>query len=786
MKLVSAVVSVLAVSCVLGGACRCQAAEPPAPSAEDLGFFESKIRPLLAEHCYECHSAQAKNLQGGLRLDLASGVRAGGDSGAAVVPGKPDESLLIEAVRYGSDQLQMPPDGKLPDADIELLKDWVARGAPYPDDGQQAQSRKRSIDFAAGRSFWSFQPLAAVPPPGHDPRATERRIDAFILAELEAHRLSPSPAADRRTLIRRACFDLTGLAPSPEEVEAFVNDESPDAYARLVERLLASPHYGERWGRFWLDLVRYCDIPEAWVESGAQAWLYRDWVVRALNADLPYNQFIVRQLAADQSPDATPADIPALGFLGLSPVYWKELKLDHNVIKAVVAEEWEERINTLSSSLLGLTVSCARCHDHKFDPISTEDYYALAGVFSSIRQAPRPMLPEPEALAVSDAVERVKELEEQVKKLQAQTPATDEAKQQIATTQAEIEKIKQATPHYDSLLAYAVVDASLHVLPDGPDHTKLEYKPEAQDVAIQVRGNPTRTTTVVPRRFLTVLSPEPPPVFHQGSGRLELAKAIVGEGGPLAARVIVNRIWKQHFGRGLVETTSNFGVQGLRPTHPALLEDLAARFVQSGWSWKWLHREIMLSATYRQSSARHAAHDEIDPDNRYLWRMNRRRLEVEAWRDAMLSAGGALERSLGGPSVDLGLAENHRRTLYATVKRRDLNDLLRLYDFPDPTAHSPGREPTTTPLQQLFVLNSDFVSAQAAALAARVRAEAPGFVEGQVRRAYQLLYGRDPTASELQIAGEFLGASAAAPPGDELWREYAQALLGSNELMFVD
>jgi hypothetical protein len=415
-------------------------------------------------------------------------------------------------------------------------------------------------------------------------------------------------------------------------------------------------------------------------------------------------------------------------------VYWKELKLDKEVIKSIVAEEWEERIGTLGATFLGLTIGCARCHDHKFDPITQADYYALAGVLASTRQIDRPLLPA------------------------------------------------KGAP-----LAAVVEDASLFVLADGPHHTKLDYRPGvAQDVAIQVRGSPTKLGPVTPRRFLAVLSGPASRPFRQGSGRLELARAIVGEGAPLTARVIVNRVWMHHFGAGLVATPSYFGTQGARPTHPELLDDLAARFVASGWSLKWLHREIVLSAAYQQTSSPDARKQAIDPDNRWLWRMNRRRLDVEAWRDAMLAVSGTLSRQVGGPALDLGQPGNTRRTLYGLVRRRELHDLLRLNDFPDPLTHSAVRVPTTTALQQLFTLNSPLLRHQAEALARRLQAEAAG-PQPRIRRAYTLLFGRPPTDRELLLSVAFL--TEGKPGGQaerDRWLEYAQVLLASNELLFID
>jgi hypothetical protein len=760
------------------------AAEP----AADRDFFERQVRPLLVERCYSCHSTAAKKHKGGLLLDTRTAILKGGDSGPAAVPGEPDRSRLIEAVRYGREELQMPPKGRLPPKEVAVLEEWVRRGVPFPSSAEGVSARA-APNLAEGRRWWSFQPLRKVTPPAvRDGSWPRRRIDSYLLAELEEHGLAPAAVADRRVLIRRATFDLVGLPPAPEEVEAFVNDPAPDAYERLIERLLAAPQYGERWGRFWLDLARYADVTEPWADVKAPAHVYRDWVVRALNEDVPYDRFVRLQLAADLMPGAAPADRAALGFLGLSPTYWKELKLDRDVIRTVVAEEWEERIHTLSSTFLGLTVACARCHDHKFDPITQADYYALAGIFASTRLADRPMLPDKIAGPVMQARARVQSLQGEIDKLRAKKPLPPEAAKQIEQLNGQVAEIRRATPQIDAPLAPGVDDASLYVLPDGEHRTKLEYRPGAAlDVAMQVRGNPANPGPVVPRRFLAVLSPDPPRPFRQGSGRLELANAIVTDAAPLAARVIVNRVWKHHFGAGLVETPSDFGSQGARPSHPELLDDLAARFVTNGWSLKWLHREIMLSAAYRQSSQANARTQAADPDNRWLGRMNRRRLEVEAWRDAMLAVTGTVRLDMGGPARELGDLSNRRRTLYGTITRRELTDLLRLHDVPDATIHSAGRVPTTTPLQGLFVLNSPLMQAESAALVRRLKAEAPGGPEERVRRAYLLLYGRPATDGQVRVAAEFLAAGKpGAPVSDAVWEEYAQVLLASNEFLFID
>jgi hypothetical protein len=756
-------------------------------ASQDVDFYERKVRPLLARRCYECHSRGSKRPEGGLTLDTRAGVLAGGESGPLINSDQPDESLLLQVIRYDGD-LQMPPAGKLSGAERELIVQWVRRGAAMPDDGT-ALAERPSIDFAAGKQFWAFQPpQRSRAPAGETSDRSAGVIDAFLQAALRQRGLRPSQPADARTLIRRASFDLLGLPPRPEDVEQFVNDTAPDAYQRLIDRLLASPHYGERWGRYWLDLTRYADGNTTSLEVRGRAWLYRDWVVKALNEDMPYDEFVGRQLAADQLPDYQPADLAALGFWGLSPAYFKELKLSPAIIQSIVADEWEERIDALGRTFLGLSLACARCHDHKFDPVSTDDYYALAGVVASTRLIDRFVIPEPQAAAVRQAAEQVQSLSAQVKQLQGAKSATADDKARLAQLQSRIQAIERDTPHYDSAMAHAVDDAALYVLADGPAHTKLEYKPnQALDVPVQIRGNPMKPGRVVPRRFLTVLSSDPPRPFVQGSGRLELAQAIVRDAAPLSARVMVNRVWAHHFGRGLVETVSDFGSQGQRPSHPELLDDLTCRFIEAGWSLKWLHREIMTTAAYRQSSHLDAARFAVDPDNRWLWRMDRRRLDVEAWRDAMLASCGNLDPRIGGAPLILSSADNYRRTLYGKIDRSDPDAMLRLFDFPDPSAHAPRRVPTTTALQQLFVLNGPLMLRQAAALARRLTTEEPADAESIVRRAYRDLLARQPSPQELRLGLDFLAADdRARTPELPVVQQYCQALLGSNEFLFVD
>ncbi|HEX3147487.1 MAG TPA: DUF1553 domain-containing protein [Gemmataceae bacterium] len=743
------------------------------PATADSTFFEQKIRPLLVEQCYSCHSASAKKVKGGLLLDSREAILKGGDTGPAAVAGEPDKSLLLKAVRYKDTDLQMPPKSKLSDRDVANLEQWIRGGMAFPS-ASVTQKTTRKIDIEAGRKFWSFQPLKRAEPEA-GARATSR-VDAFVQAEFSKRQIQPASPASRAALLRRAKFDLLGLPPTPEEVDAFVNDPSPTAFATRVDKWLASPQYGERWARMWLDLARYCDISEQWSESKGQPHHYRDWVIRAFNADMPYPRFLRLQLAADQISDARTEDLAALGFIGLSPTYWKELQLPTEIIKTIVSDEYEERIHTLSSTFLGLNIACARCHDHKFDPITNEDYYALAGIFASTKLSDQSLMNGVSGEKVAQAREEVVKLEGEIKKLNGKKEKDATAK--IDDMQKQVAKLKE-TPGFNSQLTPGVRDASLQVVNAiGTHGSRVIYDEKPHDIAIEIRGNPNKPGPLVPRRFVTVLSRGTPAPFSHGSGRLDLANALVSDAEPLLARVIVNRVWKQHFGVGIVETPSDFGMQGDRPSHPDLLDDLAARFAASGWSIKWLHREIMLSATYQQASGTPPA---ADAGYRYYSRVPRRRLDVEAWRDALMFVTGTLNMEAGGPATELNLPANHRRTIYGVVRRRELTDILRLYDFPDPVTHSPNRTPTITPLQQLFTLNSPLMVEQSTALVNRLQKEAGADPDKRIERAYRLLFGRSPTAKERE-----LGLAFVKPNNADVWQEYAQVLLGSNEFQFVD
>jgi Protein of unknown function (DUF1553)/Protein of unknown function (DUF1549)/Planctomycete cytochrome C len=1180
------------------------------PDLAGLEFFESKIRPVFVANCYECHSADSKTLQGGLRVDDRDGLAKGGDSGPALVAKDANASLILKALRY--DGLEMPPKGKLPATVVADFEHWIKIGAPDPRERSQTSPiATGKLNFVEASHYWSFQPPKTSPPPAvKQVDWPERDLDRFVLARLEQKGLKPSAPADRRTLIRRVYFDLIGLPPSPDEVEAFVNDTSKNAFATVVDRLLDSPHYGERWGRHWLDVARYAEDQAHTFKARnyPQGYHYRDWVVDALNRDMPYDRFVAEQIAGDLlgSPN-DPQRLSALGLFALGPVYYQ----DNGEQAKALADEWDDRIDTLTRGVLGLTVSCARCHDHKFDPITTADYYALAGIFASSEYQERPIVPQEiiEQRSQADAAVKTQQLQvdrflnDEARKLrvtlvqeipvymkaawkainqQRAKPGDKKLLAQIAQSEklsevllkrwedyltATSAEVQQSRPYLsewyawvgkqdpksdlsadadaqnvvqklsDDLVALvqsklpqrerlfdefgenfafvkaedraavapgvfplgnvfddstgvsltsavstdkfgaAATDNSLgvdrvvqgwgkqtQIAPDlhfdfsqlgsderqhggvtndgwdgtggirtlgqrfpsnaprteqgigmhanalitfdldelrragllpadqrfvfraersglnddvfgtesanvhlavivsrphrkkdvydgiiagcvngqpvkvaendrvyyfggelppplkangtfakfevavpgdakyltlvstgagigsaentiSSDHAvfsgaRLELDPlsettvavaaegsdkpvrsdaeqqqarvdarllseffadqgllaipgnevdkrlaesaaqqlkqlrdeqerlkkaaaaiqvltahslmegQGRDLKIYLQGNPTKQGDVAPRSMPVVFTGgERKPLATTGSGRAELAAAIASRDNPLTARVIVNRVWRGHFGFGLVRTPSNFGHLGEPPTHPELLDELAVRFMESGWSLKWLHREILLSATYRQCSAFRADANGIDPENRLLWRMNRKRLEVEPWRDAMLAVTGELDRTVGGPPVDLASGGNRRRTLYAFISRHQLNDLLRLFDFPDPNITSDRRSITTVPLQQLFVLNSDFMTQRARALAARLNANKELDDDRKIRQAFAWLYGRLPGDDELSLGRTFLKSAAETTRGGNTlspWEQYALALLGTNEFSFID
>jgi cytochrome c553 len=875
-------------------------------------FFEKSVRPVLVERCVSCHNAD--KAKGGLRLDSRDGVLKGGDSGPAVVPGKPADSLLVKALSHADTELKMPPAGKLPAAEVVALAKWVEIGMPWPD--KLVLTSPNAIEKAAAR-HWAFQPIKRPEPPkpGHPPDlsspARRNPIDVFIGAKLADKGLALSPRADKRTLIRRATFDLHGLPPTPDEIDAFLKDDAPDAYGKLLDRLLASPRYGERWARHWLDVARYADNKGYVFFEGKEypwAWTYRDYVIKALNDDVPFDRFVTEQLAADLVPCG---DQAALGFLTVGGHFMNNT---HDII--------DDRIDVVTRGLMGLTVTCARCHDHKFDPIPAADYYSLYGIFRSSTEptvpplaGPAPKEPEYQLYAAELAIReqklvnfvtvRHKALVDGARSRAAeyllaahaarnQPPADDfmliadasdlnpsmitrwrqflaDAKKrkhpafrhwhavaelsdaEFADKAPELLKgveganplvaaafalppksMKDVAATYGKLLAdidarakaagganlperaaeelrlilygpTAPADAPLaldwgflSLFPDrgtqaayqkllrelevwlakGPPRAMaLHDSTRPYDPRVFERGNPGRPGDAVPRQSVRVSNPNRKP-FVSGSGRLELAREIVSKDNPLTARVFVNRVWLHHFGRGLVGTPGDFGLRGDAPTHPALLDWLASEFASQGWGIKRLHKLIMTSAAYTQASLDRPDALTADPDNRLLWKQNRRRLEFEALHDATLAVSGQLDPKLGGPPVRL-FSGSTRRAVYGYVDRLEFPSLLTTFDVPNPAGLSPERTSTTVAPQALFMMNGQFTRAAAKKLAALPAVQKLKDVE-RIDLLYRTVYGRPPTADETKLAVAFVSK------GPDRWADLAHALLMTNEFCFVD
>ena len=784
------------------------------PTKSQLEFFENRIRPLLTDNCYSCHSHEATKLKGGLSLEFRELLLRGGETGPAIVPGDPEKSLLIKAVRYTDADLQMPPKGKkLSDEQVGWLVNWIKLGAPDPRTTNSAAYGKWGTK--SDRDHWSFKPVKQPALPAvKDKDWGQTPVDAFILAKLEENGMKPSPPADRRTLIRRATFDLTGLAPTLAETRDFLNDPAPDAFAKVVERLLASPAYGERWGRFWLDTARYSDT-KGDVKRNQEdfhypfAWTYRDYVVRAFNEDKPFNRFIVEQLAADKiNTGQDRSMLAAMGFLTVGERY------NGNANDII-----NDRIDVVTKGLLGLTVTCARCHDHKFDPIPTQDYYSLHGIFaSSVEPREDPFLGnlKTESPEYQEYARQHNDLEQKLTALGGNRKGGAAAKNKNLR--------QQRTELIRDLAMLEVAN------PGAPPRAMVLFdRQRVADSRVLLRGEAENPGEVVPRRFLEILAGPNRPVFRNGSGRLELANAIANPANPLTARVLVNRIWQHHFGEGFVTTPDDFGNQSAPPSHPELLDYLAARFMAEGWSIKQLHRRIMLSSVYQQGSRNNPRFAQIDPNNRLLWRANIRRLEFEAVRDSLLEIGGRLDTTLGGRPVNLGATPySTRRTIYGFVDRRNLPEVFNQFDFANPDITTGKRYDTIVPQQALFMMNSPLVVEQA-----RNLVNQPGFRnlpddEARVRWLYDSIYQREPSEVESKLALNFVNDSPGAEPvamglprnspggnrglnapangkkrpgGGAMtlatvpagglapvgaWAKYAHALLQANEAMFIN
>jgi Protein of unknown function (DUF1553)/Protein of unknown function (DUF1549)/Planctomycete cytochrome C len=775
-------------------------------SEEELAFFEKRVRPLLVNKCYECHSADSTEVHGELLVDSRATLRRGGLNGPAVLPGDIEHSLLVEAVRYENDELQMPPDEKLSDEEIADLERWVNMGAPDPRSIATKHLGKQ-IDIAAAREFWSLKPITNPTVPSVQQTDWPRTdVDRFVLAKMEEHGLTPAADTAKRVLLRRATFDLIGLPPTAEEIDAFLADESADAFAHVVDRLLGSPRYGERWGRHWLDVVRYADTAGDNSDFPIpQIHRYRNWVIDAFNRDQPYDEFVRDQLAGDLRGGVNEQQrierLIATGYVANSRRFGS--RVDDYPQHLTI----EDTIDNLGRSFLGMTISCARCHDHKFDPITTRDYYGLYGIFHSTRfpwpgieldQHQRNFVPllAPDKLAETEqAVKtRAEQLDEQVKKLKNLVEETKEDEKQAAEQKLkEAERLakehRELPPLFETL--YAVAEAETF-----------------EDVAIQLKGDPAHPGDVVPRHFLTVLGGQQLPADMEGSGRLQLAEWILADDNPLTARVMANRIWQHHFGRGINPTPNDFGQQGKPPTHPELLDHLATQFRAGGWSIKAMHRRIMLSRTYQQSSVRDEQAAVNDPNNQWLSSYPRRRLDAEAIRDTLLWLGNNLDLSPGGEhpfppqhswkftqhNPFKATYETNRRSIFLMTQRIQRHPFLAIFDGADPSTSTAARMSTTTPLQALYLMNDPFVHEQSSRFAERLLGEASDD-ESRIAIAYPLLLARPPSADEVLATTEFLANARELLKENnvesdqidaEAWRACVRSLFRLNEFVYLD
>jgi cytochrome c553 len=740
-----------------------------------IRFFESKVRPVLIQNCYSCHSAKSEKLKGGLRLDSREGMLKGGEVGPAIVAGQPEKSRLILAVQQTDKDLQMPPKSKLPDAAIADLAAWIRMGAPWPKEAAPVAAdtgTKTVSDYdRLRREHWAWQPLKRVPPPAvKDAAWPADDIDRFILARLEEKGLAPVGPADPYTLIRRVTFDLTGLPPSPEEVEAFAKDPSPAAFEKVVDRLLASPRFGERWGRHWLDLARYGESAGSTRNVPyPNAWRYRDYVIESFNEDKPYDRFIREQVAGDLLPGAGDEERIATGFLVLGSRDLNERNNEQYLMDSI-----DDAIDVTGRAVLGITVSCARCHDHKFDPVPTADYYALAGILKSSVFLPGVAnrgrgggqnYYHPELLVPLGAQAAV-----------APKPEPENPRKKGKTAKARPAK---SDPPVEGPAAMGVKEGA------------------PVDAKIYVRGDVDSPGATVPRGVLTLLKPIGQP--GRSSGRLALADWLVGPENPLTPRVMVNRIWKHLFGEGLVYSVDNFGTTGDKPSHPELLDHLALRFRDGGASVKKLIRSIVLTRAYRLSGEGRPSNAEIDPGNVLLWRANRRRLDAEAIRDAILAAGGRLEltppagspvqklppgQPIGGGKngASFGEVESRHRSVYLPILRDYVPDFLEVFDFAEPSTLTGRRDTTTVATQALMLLNSRFVVDQSKSFAERMLARPLPDDGARIEAAYLAALSRPPSAEERARATKFLGQAARAAA----WQGFCQALLASAEFRYLN
>jgi len=794
----------------------------PARAGDDMAFFESKVLPLLQSRCYECHSHE-KKIKGGLALDLKSGWQTGGDNGPAIVPGDVAKSHVIAAVRYTNPEMEMPPKGKLTASEIEIFERWVAMGAPDSRVKQAAAKSARVIDVEEGKKFWAFRPVCDEQVP-----AVQRAdwplnpVDRFILAKLEAKGLIPASDADAYTWLRRVSLDLTGLPPPPEDLAGF--DASPRSRAAAVDRLLQSSAFGERWARHWLDLTGYADqIGSANNVFAEHAWRYRDYVISAFNSDKPFDRFIREQIAGDlllaASPQERAANITATGFLVLGDVEIvavDKLKMECDLV--------DQQVSKIGTAFLGLTLGCARCHDHKFDPIAQTDYYAIAGMFrstdatyktdngvwSSVHKSELPETTEQKAVREQQLAEN----DAKIRQWETERDNTNKEKAalepQIANatkeTKPDLEKKRDEFAACIKTLNGQIEHAKFFA-PVAPKAFAVHDREKPSDMRITIRGNPYALGDPVKRGTLRVASwADFSPIPDSQSGRVQLADWIADARNPLTARVTVNRIWQKLFGEGLVRSVDYFGARGETPTHPELLDYLASRFIQSGWSQKQLIRELVLSRAYGMSSAHNATAAAKDPDNRLLWRMNRKRLDAEAIRDSMLAISGKLTPSSGGPALPLEFPENvtnlspkavnppafvfkklrpvqdFERTIYLPVIRTAAQPgsakLRDVFDFVQPAQIAGKRAETAVPTQALFLLNSDTIRARATEVAKQLAATEAN-TGARLETVWLRILSRPVTSAERDDAVKFLESM----PADKAWVELCHALLSSNEFL---
>ncbi|MEQ8784815.1 MAG: PSD1 and planctomycete cytochrome C domain-containing protein [Pirellulaceae bacterium] len=801
----------------------------PAAAFADEGhdFFENKIRPVLVEHCYGCHSAEAQQkdkLKGGLLLDTRMGIREGGESGPAVVPGKGDESVLLSAIRHES--LEMPPKGKLPDEVVADFAKWIDMGAPDPRDGRSLV-RKDEIDVAAGREFWSFRPLRSATAPEVKSAWARTDIDRFVAAERDQAGLQAAADAAPRVLVRRLYFDLVGLAPTPEEVTHFKNAAASDRQAaieQLVDRLLDSPHFGERWGRHWLDVARYGETSGG-TKNGEwpDAWRYRDYVIRSLNQDKPYDLFVREQIAGDllesDSESLRTDRIIATGLLAMGA------NKDNSTRMEIIGEQ----LDTVGRAVLGVAIGCARCHDHKFDPIPTADFYAMAGILQNAE-------PKDQTSHVSRCRHLVKldkaqinQYKDYVGELKKHNSAIAKGRDRIVEIMAKkglhldqfasleenvaaldggdrnkaeqsLDEIRQAEEALEELRRKGVPQAPLAIAVE-----ETGIKGKFRNTQVHIRGNEDVLGDEVPRNALQMLTPVPLEIGEEESGRRRLAELVSTH--PLTARVFANRVWHHLFGVGLVRTVDNFGTLGERPSHPELLEYLARRLVESDWSTKSLIREVVLSRTYQLAADEEPAALKIDPDNRLLWRHTPRRRDAEALRDAILAAAGTLELASPDAWQQLNyhgygqdaetVSRIPHRAVYLPVIRGFPPDIFAAFNFPPPDLVVGRRETSSVPTQALFAMNSPLVMRQSQSMAQRLIEEVSA-TDARIDRAFQLALGRSPTGDELQRAAALVASFASDFESTDKqeakqeiaerqsWAVLCQSLLASAEFRFIE